>query len=66
MDGRRRQREGRDGGIGGRGRSGQLVLLIKAQWPKRDHLSAGARTGSRHRCLSTSFCSVSVQPASPL
>lgn len=53
---------GRDRGIGGRERSGQLVLLIKAQWPKRDHLLAGARTGSR-RCLSTSFCSRSVQPA---
>lgn len=38
------------------------MLLIKAQWPKQDHLLAGARTGSR-RCVSTSFCSVSVQPA---
>lgn len=55
---RSRQKEG---GIGGRGQSGQLVLLIKAQWPKRDHLLAGARTGSC-RCLSTSFCSVSVEP----
>lgn len=34
------------------------MLLIKAQWPKRDHLLAGARTAS--------FCSVSVQPAQPL
>lgn len=45
---------------GGREQSGQLVLLIKAQWPRRDHLLAGARTGSR-RCLSTSFCSTSLQ-----
>lgn len=37
---------GRDRGMWGRGWSGQLVLLIKAQWPKRDHLLAGARTGS--------------------
>lgn len=56
---RRRQKEG---GIGGRGQSGQLVLLIKAQWPKQDHLLAGARTESRC-CVLTSFCSVSVKLA---
>lgn len=53
---------GRDRGIQGRGWSDQLVLLIKAQWPKRDHLLASARTGSR-RCHSASFGCVSVQPA---
>lgn len=36
--------EGWDRGVEGRGRSGQLVLLIKAQWPKQDHLLVGART----------------------
>lgn len=50
------------GGDRGRGRSGQLVLLIKAQWPERDHLLAGARTGSHH-CLPLSFCGVSVHTA---
>ena len=58
----RRRQGGRDSGVGGREQSGQLVLLIKDQWPKRDHLLAGARTGSR-RCLSASFCSMSVQQA---
>lgn len=45
---------------GGREQSGQLVLLIKAQWPRQDHLLTGARTGSRC-CLSTSFYSMSLQ-----
>lgn len=53
---------GREGGTGGRKQSGQLVLLIKAQWTVRDHLLAGARTG-RLCCLSTSLCSMLVQLA---
>lgn len=44
-----------EGGIGGRRWSGQLVLLIKAQWSKQDHLLAGARTGS-HRGVWASLC----------
>lgn len=58
----RRRQGGRGGGIGGRVQSGQLVLLIKAQWLKQDHLLADARTGSS-RCLPTSLCSMSLQQA---
>lgn len=59
-----RRQGGRDGRVGGREQSGQLVLLIKAQQPEQDHLLAGARTGS-HCCPSASFCYVSVQLALP-